>query len=106
MGATAFVAEVLKTLEPVGVAGLILVLCFLGIAIWITRKALRDGLPVRVKVTYRSLDYSIGAKEDNQTDTLPQKGGTLNEAAGTEFDISDITEQIVDAYEDETDDEI
>lgn len=103
MGAAALVAEVLKTLEPLGVAGLILVLCFLGFAFWITRKALQNGLPVRVKVTYRSLDYSIGAKGDNQTDTRPRKGGKLNEAVEAESDITDIMKQIADAYEDEAD---
>jgi hypothetical protein len=105
MGTAALAAEVLKTLEPLGVAGLILVLCFLGFALWITRKAFRNGLPVWVKVTYRSLEYSIGAKGDNQIDPLPQEGGKLDVAVEPKSDISDLKEQLVDAYDDEVDDE-
>jgi hypothetical protein len=72
MGATALVAEVLKTLEP-----------------------------VRVKITPHSFEYSIGSKRNNQIDAPPQEGAELNIAAESESDITEIKEQSVDAEEDD-----
>ena len=79
----------------------ILVLCFLGFAFWITWKAFRNGLPVRVKITPHSFEYSIGSKRDNQIDAPPQEGAELNIAVESESDITEIKEQSVDAEGDD-----
>src|SRR5690349_13993139 len=77
MGITAHVAEIFTNLAPYGLAGLALVLCFIGIALWVTRGALKADKTVKVKITLRSLEYEIGSKETNKPDALPQDRGRL-----------------------------
>ena len=104
MGTTALSAEVSKILEHLGNADLILVLCFLGIIVWITRRAFRNGQPVEVKVTLHSIEYRIGVKEDNKLDALPRKGAELDLDLAVESEV-EVTEHVVDDDEDEDEDQ-
>ena len=102
MGAAAQGAEVLKTLEPLGIVGLVLLLCRYAYAFWLGWWATRAGRSVEVEVKLQSLKFRIGAKEDNKLYTLPQKGAELDIAVESEVDI---TEHLVDEDKDDHNDD-
>jgi hypothetical protein len=66
METAAAAAEVFSTLKSVGMVGAVLALCFLAVAAvfaaFVSREAFRTGRPVRIKVSPRSLEVTIGSQ--------------------------------------------
>ena len=84
MEAAAAVAEVFSTLKSVGLLGAAIVLCFLGLAAWVSREALRTGRPFRIKVSPRSLEIRVDPEQSTHY-AQPKKGGA--EATSTEPNV-------------------
>lgn len=84
MEAAALGAEVFSTLKSVGFASMVLALCFLGLAAWLSREAFRTGRSLRIKVTPRSLDITIDPDNSRKSDPQPEKEGNLLRVAETE----------------------
>lgn len=93
MEAAAAAAEVFSILQSIGLLSAVMVLCFLVLAFWASRKAFRTGRSLKLKISPRSLEINIGPEHVSS--------GSQLEEGENQPELTEATEPIGEAGRDE-----